>query len=46
MRDWIKRHPKLTAAIGTAALAAGAYYGVPPQYTEQVLGFLSKIIGG
>jgi hypothetical protein len=34
---WVRAHPGLTATIGAAAVAAGTYYGVPPQYSQPVL---------
>lgn len=36
-KAWVRAHPKLTAAIGAAAVAAGAYYGVPPEVSGPVL---------
>lgn len=41
MRDLIKKYPKTAGLIGTLALAAGAYYGVPPSVTQGVLCFVA-----
>jgi hypothetical protein len=32
-----KKYPKLTALLGAAAVAGAAYYGVPPEYTQDFL---------
>ena len=43
IKNFIKDHPGITTAIASAAVAAGAYYGVPPGVTESVL---KAVFGG
>ena len=30
MRNFVKKHPKTSGLIATVAVAAAAYYGIPP----------------
>ena len=43
MRAWIKQHPKLSAALGAAAVAAATYYGGPAA-GEQAKALLPKLV--
>lgn len=41
---WVREHPKITSTIGAAAVAAGVYYGVPPEYSVPVLTFVCETL--
>lgn len=42
---FLRNHPKLVAAIGTAAVGAGVVYGVPPEYSQPLLSGFCKAVG-
>jgi hypothetical protein len=41
---WVRAHPKITATVGTLAAAGGAYYGVPPEYSQPALKFVCETL--